>query len=151
MHHYHGGNYHQKFPALVPYKHISNTINFVNPNSYVLYPIEKKYIQRNKLGDLAYKVFDICIDKTINYFSDKDFDLKSLFNDILNDEDIRDANSFLLTTLRVVIDTKNFNTNTSDTPNEDLNNDENNNNDEHNTHEEENNENSNGAPGNSGQ
>lgn len=141
MHHYHGGHYPQKFPELVPYKHIRNTFNFVNPNRYVSIPIQKRCIQRNKLGDLAYKVFDICIDKTIKYFSDKDFDVKGLFNDILNDEDIRDGDPFLLTTLRVVIDTKNFNTNTSDTPNEDLNNDENNNNDEHNTHEEENNEN----------
>jgi|TARA_Y100000294_G_C8555857_1_gene337165 5-methylcytosine-specific restriction endonuclease McrA len=140
MHHYHGGHYPQKFPELVPYKHIRNTFNFVNPNRYVLIPIQKKSIQRNRLGDLAYKVFDICIDKTIRYFSDKDFDVKGLFNDILNDEDIRDGDPFLLTTLKVLVDTKNFNTNTADTPNEDLNNDEDINNDEHNDYEGEGNE-----------
>ncbi len=74
---------------LVPFNQIKNTYGYVDPYRYIVVPLQDRYININKLRNTADVVFEVCVKKTKNFMSNKNYDSKNFFKELLEDEDIR--------------------------------------------------------------
>jgi len=106
MYHHFGPRYQQKFPNLVPYKNITNTLNGLDPFIYINIPLQERLLKENIIRNICEKVFLICGRQTINYFNNlENFNTVKFFNDFFNEPEYRISSpAYIMITLGMVID-----------------------------------------------
>tara|TARA_B100002051_G_C16586734_1_gene560596 strand:+ start:95 stop:634 length:540 start_codon:yes stop_codon:yes gene_type:complete len=107
MHHHFGQQrYQQRFPNLVPYKNITNTLNGLDPFLYINIPLQTGLLKESIIQNICEKVFLICAGKTINYFKTLEhFNTANFFNDFFNEPEYRIGSpAYLMISLSVVIE-----------------------------------------------